>query len=439
MTDFKDLKHVKDLSHEIERLSAQRELWPNFNPLTIPLAFYDGNNTYLFRYPGIPEGFTELKDKECDALFFSGRHPTVIASSIVNIEGTLSASLLIDKSHSRQTTTELASLAIHEAFHVFQAEGHPDWQADIGTLFLYPVEDEQLLALRRIETEALRLALTTDDIQEKRSWARRALNARNNRYDRMDADLSSFERKGELHEGLATYIESLSVERKTVDLPKNGYRADNVRGRFYQVGHALAVLLDTFAPTWKTEFETNDAQSLDLYLGVTLEKEGEQSLHIDFTQSEIANFEKTASEDARKLINERSERKRIFDSRSGVRFSVVTSSTAPLRVNGIDPSNALIIDGGVLHTRYIKLRHEKGQIEMLTLLNDGVEAMTEAAGSHPLYSGFTKLIVVGLNNIAVKTDGGSVSVESDGLSAYFEKARVDKSDTHITIYLNNQA
>jgi len=57
MTDFKDIEHVIDLSQEIERLSVQHELWPNFNPLSIPLAFYDGDHTYLFRYPGIPEGF----------------------------------------------------------------------------------------------------------------------------------------------------------------------------------------------------------------------------------------------------------------------------------------------------------------------------------------------------------------------------------------------
>ncbi len=87
MSVFKDRGHISDLAREIERLVAQGELWPGFDPLAIPLVFYDGDDTYLFRYSGVPEGFEEMRVGECDVLVYNGRYPAVIGSSIVEIAG----------------------------------------------------------------------------------------------------------------------------------------------------------------------------------------------------------------------------------------------------------------------------------------------------------------------------------------------------------------
>ena len=65
MCVHKDRRHVSDLAREFERLVAQGELWPGFDPLAIPLVFYDGDDTYLFRCSEVPEGFREMRVGEC--------------------------------------------------------------------------------------------------------------------------------------------------------------------------------------------------------------------------------------------------------------------------------------------------------------------------------------------------------------------------------------
>ena len=87
ISGLKDRGHVSDLAREIERLVAQGELWPGFDPLAIPLVFYDGDDTYLFRFSEVPEGFREMRVGECDVLVYDGRYPAVIASNIVEIAG----------------------------------------------------------------------------------------------------------------------------------------------------------------------------------------------------------------------------------------------------------------------------------------------------------------------------------------------------------------
>src|SRR5690606_29811203 len=42
---------------ELERVAAEREFWPGFDPLSVPLAIYSGDRTYLLRHPSPPEGF----------------------------------------------------------------------------------------------------------------------------------------------------------------------------------------------------------------------------------------------------------------------------------------------------------------------------------------------------------------------------------------------
>ncbi len=427
----KDRRHVSDLAREIERLVAQGELWPGFDPLAIPLIFYDGDDTYLFRCSEVPEGFKEMRVGECDVLVYDGRYPAVIASSIVEIAGTPTASVMFDGSCAAPTV--LASVAIHEAFHVYQQACHPTWQGNEVVLYLYPVDDANLLSLRRIETEALRRALAANGAQEKRCWTLRALRVRQDRYAGMVPEFPIYERGTELFEGLASYVEAVSVGQTSVDLPREGYAANEVRGRCYEIGHALAVLLDTFAPMWKTAFEADDKQALDLYLAGVLEKSGSQCG--GFTESEIANFEDVAREDVQNLLAQRSEQKQAFDSQVGMRLSVIAPDTEPLRVSGMDPSNLMIVEGGVLHTRFVNIRHESGQLEMLTDRMDDIKALTEAIGPHPLMDGVLRLTIAGLDILDVVSDCGAVNISGSGLTAQFANATVDENDAQVTVYL----
>ena len=429
----KDRRHVSDLAREIERLVAQGELWPGFDPLAIPLVFYDGDDTYLFRCSEVPEGFREMRVGECDVLVYDGRYPVVTASSVVEIAGTPTASVMFDGS-ANQSPTVIASLAIHEAFHVYQQACHPTWQGNETVLYLYPVDDANLLSLRRMETEALRRALAADGSHEKRCWTLRALRARQDRYAGMASEFPTYERGTELLEGLASYVEAMSVGRMSVDLPREGYAANEVRGRCYEIGHALAVLLDAFAPIWKMAFEAGDEQALDLYLLEVLEKGDGGSQCGKFTEAEVAHFEDAAREDVQNLLVQRSEEKQAFDSQVGMRLSVIASDTAPLRVNGTDPSNLKIVEGGVLHTRFVQVSHENGQAEMLTDRMDDVKALTVAVGPHPLY-GVLRLTIAGLDALEVVSDDGAVNISGSGLTGQFTNATVDENDGQVTVYL----
>ena len=211
-----------------------------------------------------------------------------------------------------------------------------------------------------------------------------------------------------------------------MDLPREGYAANEVRGRCYEIGHALAVLLDAFAPMWKTAFEADDTQALDLYLLEVLEKSGRQCG--DFTEAEIAHFEVVAREDVQNLLAQRSEQKQAFDSQAGMRLSVIASDTVPLWVSGTDPSNLRIVEGGVLHTRFVHIRHESGQLEMLTDRMDDVVALTVAVGPHPLMNGVLRLTIAGLDALDVVSDGGAVNISGSGLTAQFTNAIVDEND-----------
>ena len=435
MSGLKDRRHVSDLAREIERLVAQGELWPGFDPLAIPLVFYDGEDTYLFRCSEVTEGFREVRVGECDVLVYDGRYPVVTASSVVEIAGTPTASVMFDRS-ANQAPTVLASVAIHEAFHVYQQACHPTWQGNEVVLYLFPVDDANLLSLRRMETEALRRALAANRSHEKGCWTLRALRARQDRYAEMSPEFPTYERGTELFEGLASYVEAMSVGRTRVDLPREGYAANEVRGRCYEIGHALAVLLDAFAPMWKTVFEADDTQALDLYLLEVLEKSGDQCG--EFTAEEIAHFEAVAREDVQNLLAQRSEEKRAFDSQVGMRLSVIAPDTEPLWVSGTDPSNLVIVEGGVLHSRFVQVSHESGQLEMLTDRMDDVRALTVAVGPHPLMNGVLRLTIAGLDALDVVSDDETVNISGSGLTAQFTNATVDENDGQVTVYLDKQ-
>lgn len=434
MSVLKDRRHVSDMAREFERLVAQGELWPGFDPLAIPLVFYDGDDTYLFRCSEVPEGFREMRVGECDVLVYEGRYPVVTASSVVEIAGTPTASVMFDRS-ANQAPTVLASVAIHEAFHVYQQACHPTWQGNEVVRYLFPVDDVNLLSLRRMETEALRRALDANGSEEKRCWTLRALRVRQNRYAGMAPEFSAYERGTDLLEGLASYVEAMSVGRMRVDLPREGYAANEVRGRCYEIGHALAVLLDIFAPMWKTAFEADDKQALDVYLLEVLEKSGRQCG--EFTAEEIAHFEGVAREDVQNLLAQRSEQRRAFDSQVGMRLSVIASDKEPLWVSGTDPSNLMIVEGGVLHSRFVHIHHERGQVEMLTDRMDDVKALTVAKGPHPLDE-VIRLTIAGLDALDVMSDDGVVNISGSGLTGQFTSATVDENDAQVTVYLGER-
>src|SRR5690554_6082162 len=68
---------VVSLINRIKEIAAGQVLWPGFDPTGIPLALYDGKNTFLFGHPAPPGEFTQMRMEGVPVWFFPGRHRTI--------------------------------------------------------------------------------------------------------------------------------------------------------------------------------------------------------------------------------------------------------------------------------------------------------------------------------------------------------------------------
>ena len=154
----------------------------------------------------------------------------------------MAATLSFDKVNRHQ-----AAVLMHECFLVFQAQEHLNRTANEAALFTYPVEDVIALALSRLEMEALSRALQAPS---PICWTSRAIALRRERFARMPAEAVAYERGTELHEGLAQFIEGLAEERK---VRSRILLLAEFRQRLYVSGEALARLLESLSPGWKSK------------------------------------------------------------------------------------------------------------------------------------------------------------------------------------------
>jgi hypothetical protein len=256
-----------DIVAEADRL-AERPLWPGFEPGAVPVAIHDGERTLLFRHPAPPSGFQPVPGRD-KVWAYSGRYPGVTANSSVVISNVPTATLV--PAEVAVPILEKAGILIHEAFHVHQREHHPGWQPNEVELFTYPVDNSELLALRRMEVEAMRRALAASSTALTTCWGRAALRFRTERFERMPAGAAGYERGIELYEGLAAYVEG-----RATGLPDSGvlpaaeFAPEAVRQRGYVTGAALARLLDRLSPAWKVALVQHESTFLDALLGEAL-------------------------------------------------------------------------------------------------------------------------------------------------------------------------
>ncbi len=415
---------------EVERLARELSVWPSFDPLAFPLAAYDGEHTYLSRHPSPPDSFTELPADQ-GVLVHPGRHPLVTANSSAEIGGVLTATIVLDRVPADRSIRELAALALHETFHVFQRLHHPGWQGDEGSLFLYPVERPDLLALRRKETEALRRALAAPEA-EAACWARQALDFRAARFTLLDTRFSEYERLSELNEGLAAYVQHRFAGGPPVLLPPGGFGAEAVRDRVYASGEALALLLDRFASQWKETLESADDRSLDELLRRALSArlvKASPGTECGLTKSEEQEFEQAAEVEAAGVSVRRAARKAAFEELTGDKV-IVEAQGEPLWLQGFDPLNVVPVPGGILHSRFLRLSNQSGSLEVIN-----GQALTESAGEHPLFNGVRRVTLAGLSALTVEAAEGSLQVRSPELQLSFRIAGLQRSGDVLTIRL----
>lgn len=415
---------------EVDRIASRTTLWPNFDPRRVPVEIYDGQTTLLFRHPAPPTEFVSLSSRR-GVWAFPGRHETVTANAPVKLGGVWTATVMIEPA-SKLSLKERAALVIHEMFHVHQRERHPKWAGNELELFNYPFDDAELLALRRIETESLRRAERAADDVEAACVARLALATRRERFARLGAGASGYERALELNEGLARYVEARALGARKSDLTTNEYAAEELRARGYATGHALALLLERFAPAWAARLEAGDPLSLDELLAAALPAAAHDAPSCALSESFKASMRSRAKVETETLIARRAASRREFAARAGWKIVVNADAAAPLWPQGFDPLNIRRIGGSdVLHTRHLKLGNDAGAIESFH-----PHMLTTGAGAHPLFNGVLQLTLNGLAaEPVVREAEGKLTLEAAGVKAEFRGARLERAGQTFNVSL----
>jgi hypothetical protein len=403
-------------------------LWPGFDPSKVPLAIFDGESTYLFRHPHPPPEFRPVPNLPETAIA-PGRHALVRANTSVSLGGVATATLHLDG----KPPAEAASLAVHEAFHVFQAERHPKWGANEADLFTYPTDDPVLLQLSRLETESLRRALAAEDRKDAGCWASAALELRRRRFATLGEAGALYERGTELKEGLARLVESRAARGTSPDepvIPKEDFGPGDVRSRSYAVGHAYGVLLDRFAKGWEASLEGPGEKTLDGLLAQALSTAA-VGRPCRFRSRETADALDRAKRSVELTRMTRVAIRDDFFARPGWTIVVVAASE-PLSAEGFDPLNVEKLGPGeVLHSRWVKLRNSAGSLEVLD-----ARSVTESAGRHPLFEGVRRVTITGIREEPqVRESAGQVALEAAGVTAQFNGARLERKDRTITVVI----
>jgi hypothetical protein len=399
---------------------AERDLWPGFDPRTVPLLIHDGERTWLFRHPAPPDGFRPIDG----AHVMDGRHPTAIANTSAEIGGVQTA-ILWERALERPVDA-VAATAIHEAFHAFQRVQHPGWTANEMDFFIYPLDDAEALALRRLESEALRRALRAPDAIRAGCWARAMLDLRDRRFRRLAAAAAAYEQGNELNEGLARYVEWRALDAPPPPDDFDDFPADAVRLRTYAVGAALGVLLDRLDGDWRQRLADDSDLSLDRLLAAVLpQPPSDRACALDAAGEDRARD--AASNDVARLERQRAQARQAFFDEPGWRV-VLEAAAAPFNLR-FDPLNLQVVGPGeILHHRIALLQGTAGSVEV-----SGRPALTTGAGEHPLFHGVASLIVTGLpDRPEIQAEDG-LSIRADGLSLKLDNATVEVADGVVAV------
>ncbi|MET9023317.1 hypothetical protein ABZV93_25425 [Actinopolymorpha sp. NPDC004070] len=277
----------------------------------------------------------------------------------------------------------------HETFHLFCRQRHPGWFVDESAALTYPVEDADVLTLRRLEAEALHRALATalstsgaGTMETAAGWAMTALTVRGERRETLTDAAAQYERDLERCEGLAYYVEGRAAGRPRCLRPlTETVRPDEIRRAAYATGEAIALLLDRFASGWQTTLEAGDESYPDDLLRAALTDTTPRQFGADHRPAVAAR----AREAVAALREERRSCRQVVLGRDDK--VVLTATGKPLQVRGFDPMNLRHLGGGdVLHTHHLKIAGEEFELELFDC-----QALTEGAGDHPLFDGLRRV------------------------------------------------
>lgn len=426
--------HIAQLRSEL----SQQELWPGYDPSTIPQAIYLDGTTWLYNFPGMPEGFVPA-DKP-DTFTMAGQHPTIVANSSGVIDSVMVSTLLIDggKSH---TDEEWAAISLHEGFHVFQQQV-TGWSTNEADLFLYPLESAEVLANRRLETWALAQALSAEGIDRVR-WAATALQLRSERHEMMPVQGGRYESAVELVEGSAYYVESRARTRAGQPIPSDellnpeGYELANIRARGYHTGIAFALLLDEFLPGWKDRisqpFEEYEVDWTPLHVLLATSVAIQKVEPMPLEEGRMVGLVQKANEEASLYQATQKQVREQYRQMDGWGIELVADKSKPLFLRGFDPMNVFRLgEGEVLNKRYIALGNDQAELQVMNQ-----QALTISEGSIPLFTGVQTVIIAGLEEEPVAEDiEGMTRFTFEGGKLVVKNADFSKVGKKLTIHLH---
>jgi hypothetical protein len=412
---------------EVARLTSEQEVWPGFSISEMPIAIYDGTNTYLFYHPNPPAGFVQNPDRE--AIFaYPGRYEAIVANTSMDINGAMTATVMLD-SLTTSTTMEAAAVLLHEAFHVYEMNKHPDWAANEADSFTYPVDNAEALALRRLESLALDKALGSFSKAETASWAQLFLRTRQERFALLPKASVAYERGIELMEGTAHYLQYQMLKTPAGGvIPSQEFAADAVRARAYASGRAQCILLDRLFAPWKKMLEQGDAKCLDELLRFAVDVRSDTS-EKRFTGSEQESAHEKAKVDVAELMARRLAAGADFEAIPGS-LVIIDANARPLFPRGFDPMNIYVLGHGkILHNRFLSLEDEVGKLEVWNH-----QALTTGAEDNPMFGGLSRIEVRGLGEVKAQEKDGTITLLCEGFSAELRGSlRRDGATFYVTL------
>jgi len=416
-----------ELMDEVRRLEAT-SLWPGFEATAIPVALFDGLNTFLFNFPGQPKGFLLLESRP-GAMFMKGRHPAVVGNRLIQIDGLWVATSIPQTfspiTRARCTPAERAAVIIHEKFHVFQKHRHPDWRPNDAALFDYPLDTEESLALKRMEIEATRRAVASELDGDAAAWARAALNIRRQRLAALPVRHGIYERELQRLEGLAEYIQYAADGRGFGEGPPiSGFAPNSAREMGYLVGRWNANLLDRLDGGWKDGLEAGKFRYLEERLEAVL-RDGPPARA--FSATEARAFREEAAVALREKEEERERLVKELYGRMGTAVEFVAEEN-PLHLEMFDPfSIEAVGPRRMIHKAWLVLKNESGVIEVIN--NPCLTEVNHRAQ-------VVRLVIPGLSKRRPLAQQPSrVVLTQDGVTAVFKKVRVSERGNRFYVYL----
>jgi len=420
--------------------AASRGVWPGFDPSTIPVALYDGENTILLRHPSPPPEFSPMPGRP-GVLVAKGRYPGVAGNSTREIGGVRTATVIARPAQ----PVEGATLAtVEEVFHVFWLARHPSFRPNELSRYAYPVKDVDNLRRLIAEDEALARALEAKPTGDAARWAAAALEMRRERLPSLTEDVRSFETALEMMEGTANYVARMAVGEppaRTAERLRASRPAESIRWRFYDTGAALCLLLDRLSPGWQERSEQQPARNIVDIMDTALRTHHAEPA--TFSGTDTAGFATRAAADIADLSGRQQRTRFEILERRGPRVVVeVEEGAEPFRVQRFDPINLMVLDAGeIAHANFLSLSVPQGTVELTNpgfVRNTfgGTVALSAPAGRHPLSDGIRRVTIAGIDRVpSVGRDAESVVVEASGVRLALRGAevRVDGELIRITV------